>query len=129
MDCHCTPDDPHQPNAGLKTDAMPHTPYSSTMVMNHYATLVCASEEMLDAARHGNWQSVMRLEAACTVIVLRLRELDRKTILSTRQRRQRTRILQTLVANDAEICRICAQIPATTPLDQPLPHAGNTTLH
>ncbi len=108
---------------------MSQTIYSSTMVMNHYTTLGCASEEMLDAARHGNWESVMRLEAACTVIILRLRELDRKTVLSVGQKRQRARILQNMVANDAEICRLCEQLPASTLRVCPIPHAGNATLH
>lgn len=105
------------------------TPPTATIVMNHYVALGCASEEMLDAARRGHWDSVMRLEAACTVIILRLRELAQTAILTTAQKRQRAHILQTIMANDAEVCRICDQLPATVPANKVHMHTGSTMLH
>ncbi len=85
------------------TDKVP----SAAVLLNHYAALEFASEEMLQAAHAGQWDSVARLEAACAVVIVRLRGMGEGVALTESQQRQRTRILQTIMENDLEICRIC----------------------
>ena len=89
---------------------MPNKTPSAALLLNHYAALEFASEEMLLAAHAGQWDNVTRLEAACAVVIVRLRGMGEGVTLNESQQRQRTRILQTIMENDLEICRIC-QVP------------------
>ena len=84
---------------------------SAALLLNHYAALEFASEEMLLAAHAGQWDNVTRLEAACAVVIVRLRGMGEGVSLTESQQRRRTRILQTIMENDLEICRICQQAP------------------
>ncbi|MES3009250.1 MAG: flagellar protein FliT [Pseudomonadota bacterium] len=84
---------------------------SAALLLNHYAALEFASEEMLLAAHAGQWDNVTRLEAACAVVIVRLRGMGEGVALTESQQRQRTRILQTIMENDLEICRICQEPP------------------
>lgn len=88
---------------------MSFTPPSA--LLRHYAALDCASEEMLEAARAGDWDSVCRLEGACAVVIARLRELAEQQQLPREEQRERMRILRAIVARDAEIRRICEPLP------------------
>lgn len=90
---------------------MPDRIPSAALLLNHYAALEFASEEMLLAAQAGQWDNVTRLEAACAVVIVRLRGMGEGVTLSESQQRQRTRILQTIMENDLEICRICQEAP------------------
>lgn len=81
-------------------------------LLSYYAALECASAEMLEAARNGDWDSVCRLEGACAVVVGRLRQLAQQKPLREREQGARLRILRAILANDAEIRRICEPLPA-----------------
>lgn len=81
-------------------------------VLSYYAALECASAEMLEAARNGDWDSVCRLEGACAVVVARLRRIALQKPLREREQGTRLRILRAILANDAEIRRICEPLPA-----------------
>lgn len=81
-------------------------------VLSYYAALECASAEMLEAARNGDWDSVCRLEGACAVVVARLRQVAQRKPLREREQGARLRILRSILANDAEIRRICEPLPA-----------------
>lgn len=98
-----------------------HAPTSE--VLRHYAALEAASHDMLRAARDGDWDTVCRLEGACAVVIGRLRELVGGRELESREQSERMRILRTILANDAEIRRICAeaQAPAAAPAAQAPP--------
>jgi flagellar protein FliT len=87
-------------------------PSGPSALLRHYAALDMASEEMLEAARAGDWDSVCRLEGACAVVIARLRELAEREILPREEQRERMRILRTIVERDAEIRRICDPLPA-----------------
>ena len=84
----------------------------SDNVLSYYAALECASAEMLQAARNGDWDSVCRLEGACAVVVARLRQIARQKPLRETEQDARLRILRAILANDAEIRRICEPLPA-----------------
>lgn len=84
----------------------------SDNLLSYYAALECASAEMLEAARNGDWDSVCRLEGACAVVVARLRQIAQQKPLRERDQGARLRILRAILANDAEIRRICEPLPA-----------------
>lgn len=81
---------------------------STPSLLSYYSALECASHEMLEAARAGDWDSVCRLEGACVVVISRLRQRSDRLALEQElgERPHRLRILQTIVTNDAEIRRI-----------------------
>jgi flagellar protein FliT len=100
-------------------------------MLRFYAALEYASEEMLVAARAGDWDAVCRLEGACSVIIARLRALSSGETMRGNEQGERMRILRGILANDAEIRRIAQPLPAF--LDVPA-HAGlmamsSTALH
>ena len=102
---------------------------SDSALLRHYAALDCASEEMLQAARAGDWDTVCRLEGACAVVIARLRLLGREQRLAPEEQRERMRILKLIVARDAEIRRICDSLSdLSEPGGWPAIEAG-TTLH
>jgi flagellar protein FliT len=102
---------------------------SDSALLRHYAALDGASEEMLQAARAGDWDSVCRLEGACAVVIARLRLLGREHRLGPDEQRERMRILRLIVARDAEIRRICDSLPdVADPAGWPPVDAG-ATLH
>ena len=41
----------------------------STTLLNYYEAIEKASAEMLEAARAGNWDTVVKLEGACAVLI------------------------------------------------------------
>lgn len=86
-------------------------------LLRHYAALECASQEMLKAARAGDWDSVCRLEGACAVVIARMGELADQMPLQPHEQGERLRILRSILANDAQIRRICQPLPAL--LDMP----------
>lgn len=77
-----------------------------------YEGLESASVEMLQAARRGDWDSVCRLEAACCVMIARLRALAESESLRPGEQPERVRILRSILANDAQLRRICEPLPA-----------------
>ncbi|MGE4244070.1 flagellar protein FliT [Ramlibacter sp.] len=84
-------------------------------MLRQYLALERASEEMLRAARSGDWDSVCRIEGACTVIVTRLREQLLHGQPPAHEQAERTRILHAILANDAAVRELCQ--PSTSILD------------
>jgi len=95
---------------------------SGSPLLRCYEVLESASQEMVQAARRGDWDSLCRLEAACGVVIARLRTMTQP--LSRDEQPQRMRMLLSIIANDAEVRRICDPLPAFLEL----PPAG-ITLH
>ena len=84
-------------------------------VLRHYTALEAASHEMVRAARAQDWDTVCRLEAACAVVIARLRDMTPGALREPREQAERMRILRTILANDAEVRRICASDSAYRP--------------
>lgn len=80
---------------------------AGSSVLRYYAALECASQEMLEAARAGDWDSVCRLEGACAVVIAQLRQQAHAQPLEPHEQPERMRILRSILAIDAEIRRIC----------------------
>jgi flagellar protein FliT len=81
---------------------------------------------MLEAARRGNWDHVVKLEGACAVLISQLKAAAAQQPLGTEEAQLKSRIMQRILVNDAEI-RTLAE-PWLEDLDQML--AGKSkTLH
>ena len=56
-------------------------------LLNYYEAIEKASSDMLESARTGNWDHVVKLEGACALLISQLK----------------SRIMQRILVNDAEI--------------------------
>lgn len=72
-------------------------------LIHYYETIERASADMLEAARAGQWEEVVRLEGACMVLISELKLKAQDRLLDAKSRRTKTRIMQRILLNDAEI--------------------------
>jgi flagellar protein FliT len=82
------------------------TPIGTNMnaaLLNYYEAIEQASQDMLEAARGGNWDRVVKLEGACAVLISQLRSAAAKLPLEKEEVQIKTRIMQRILVNDAEI--------------------------
>ena len=75
----------------------------NTDLLSFYEAIEQASADMLDAARAGNWDEVVKLEGACVLLISQLKAAARQSSLSTDSARAKSRIMQRILVNDAEI--------------------------
>jgi len=74
------------------------------MLMEHYRAIEAASAQMLAAARCQDWQKMLEQQEACAVHIEQLRNCAARGVeLDTTQRNERSRIMQRILANDAQI--------------------------
>jgi flagellar protein FliT len=66
----------------------------TTPLLNYYEAIEQASQDMLEAARSGNWDTVVKLEGACAASA---------KPLGTEEAQLKSRIMQRILVNDAEI--------------------------
>ena len=79
------------------TDAM------TTALLHYYQAIEKASQDMLEAARHGNWDQVMKLEGACALLISQLKHQAATKSLGGDEAQFKARIMQRILVNDAEI--------------------------
>jgi flagellar protein FliT len=77
-------------------------------LMDYYKAIESSSRQMLDAARREDWDDVVRCEGACAVLIEQLRFLAKSQDLPKDLRSEKSRIMQRILRNDAEI-RILAE--------------------
>ncbi len=58
---------------------------------------------MLDAARSGNWDQVVKLEGACALLISQLKHAAAQRPLGADEAQLKSRIMQRILVNDAEI--------------------------
>lgn len=75
----------------------------SQILIDYYKAIENSSAKMLDAARAEDWDSVMRCEGACTVLIEQLRSRASTEALDATSRQEKTRIMQRILSNDAQI--------------------------
>jgi len=75
----------------------------SHTLLNYYEAIERASADMLDAARNGNWDEVVKLEGACAVLISQLKHAAKEQSLQAEDSRLKSRIMQRILLNDAEI--------------------------
>lgn len=95
----------------------------STTLLNYYEAIERASADMLDAARTGNWDEVVKLEGACAVLIAQLKQAAHSEALAADEAKTKSRIMQRILLNDAEIRHLAE--PWLEDLDKML--AGRTT--
>ncbi|MCK6421566.1 MAG: flagellar protein FliT [Burkholderiaceae bacterium] len=75
----------------------------STNLLTYYEAIEKASADMLDAARAGNWEHVIKLEGACVLLISQLKNAARGNALSVEESQLKSRIMKRILVNDAEI--------------------------
>ena len=75
----------------------------STSVLSYYEAIEKASADMLDAARAGDWDQVVKLEGACVLLISQLKQAAREAPMAQEEARVKSRIMQRILLNDAEI--------------------------
>ncbi|MBS0391034.1 MAG: flagellar protein FliT [Comamonadaceae bacterium] len=78
------------------------------MLIDYYKAIESSSARMLEAARLKDWDEVVRCEGACAVLIEQLRYQSQQQVLEPAERSEKTRIMQRILRNDAEI-RILAE--------------------
>lgn len=98
----------------------------NTSLLNYYQAIEKASQDMLEAARDGNWDQVLKLEGACVLLISQLKHSAAEKPLARDEAQFKSRIMQRILVNDAEIRQLAE--PWLDDLDALL--AGRTpTLH
>ena len=75
----------------------------SQMLIDYYKAIEDSSLKMLDAAKAEDWEQVVRFEGACAVLIEQLRARAHSEELLPSQRTEKTRIMQRILQNDAQI--------------------------
>lgn len=75
----------------------------SQMLIDYYKAIEASSLKMLDAAKEEDWELVVRFEGACAVLIEQLRARANSEELLPEQRSEKTRIMQRILQNDAQI--------------------------
>jgi flagellar protein FliT len=72
-------------------------------LMDCYRAIEAASQQMLEAARMADWNEVVRYEGACAVLIEQLRQRAQTETMTAAERRDKTRIMQQILRNDAQV--------------------------
>ncbi len=72
-------------------------------LLSYYQAIEEASQDMLAAARAGNWDTVVKLEGACALLISQLKHAAGKQPLASDEAQLKSRIMQRILVNDAEI--------------------------
>ena len=76
----------------------------TTALLNYYQAIEKASQDMLEAAKAGNWDQVLKLEGACALLISQLKQTAANEKPLGREAAQfKSRIMQRILVNDAEI--------------------------
>lgn len=75
----------------------------SQMLIDYYKAIEDSSLKMLAAAKHEDWDEVVRYEGACAVLIEQLRLKARNEALLPEHKIEKTRIMQRILNNDAQI--------------------------
>jgi len=75
----------------------------NSALLNYYEAIEQASQDMLEAARTGNWDEVVKLESACALLISQLKHAASQKPLGTEEAQLKSRIMQRILVNDAEI--------------------------
>lgn len=98
----------------------------SNNLLNFYEAIERASADMLEAARIGNWDEVVKLEGACAVLIAQLKNAAHSESLKAEEAKVKSRIMQRILLNDAEIRHLAE--PWLEDLDQMMT-GRSKTLH
>ena len=74
-----------------------------TRLLSYYEAIEQASADMLNAAKAGDWDQVVKLEGACVLLISQLKYAARNAPLDAEAAKAKSRIMQRILVNDAEI--------------------------
>jgi flagellar protein FliT len=74
-----------------------------TRLLSYYEAIEQASADMLNAAKAGDWDQVVKLEGACVLLISQLKHAARQAPLDSESAKAKSRIMQRILINDAEI--------------------------
>ncbi|MCX7240752.1 MAG: flagellar protein FliT [Burkholderiales bacterium] len=72
-------------------------------MLAYYQAIEDSSLKMLDAAKAEDWERVVQFEGTCAILIEQLRLKARTEELEPEQRSEKTRIMQRILMNDAQI--------------------------
>ncbi len=75
----------------------------SHMLIDYYKAIEDSSRKMLAAAKASDWEGVVRYEGACAVLIEQLRFKSQDEQLLPEHRKEKVRIMQRILQNDAQI--------------------------
>ncbi len=76
----------------------------TSSLLNYYKAIERASQDMLEAARVGNWDQVLKLEGACALLISQLKQTAaNEKPLGVEEAQFKSRIMQRILVNDAEV--------------------------
>ncbi len=76
----------------------------NTALLNYYQAIEKASQDMLEAARAGNWDQVLKLEGACALLISQLKQTAaNEKPLDSQEAQFKSRIMQRILVDDAAI--------------------------
>jgi flagellar protein FliT len=75
----------------------------SHTLLTYYEAIERASTDMLEAARSGHWDEVVKLEGACALLISQLKQAAQNDALRASEAKVKSRIMQRILVNDAEI--------------------------
>ncbi len=96
----------------------------TSALLNYYEAIEQASQDMLEAARSGNWDHVVKLESACALLISQLKHAASQKALGAEEAQLKSRIMQRILVNDAEIR--CLAEPWLEELDRTMTGVGST---
>jgi flagellar protein FliT len=102
-------------------------PLRKSALLQYYEAIEQASLDMLEAARVGNWDRVVKLEGACAVLISQLKHAAGQDRLVNEEVQMKSRIMQRILLHDAEI-RMLAE-PWLEDLDSMLAGPPHSHLH
>ncbi len=73
------------------------------MLIDYYRAIEVSSIKMLEAAKKEDWDAVVRFEGTCAVLIEQLRARASSEELDAASRSEKTRIMQRILGNDAQI--------------------------
>ncbi len=106
---------------------MLQTPEAKTAgipLLDYYEAVERASADMLDAARAGEWDRVVELESACTVLIAQLKQAAATQSLAGTERRRKANIMRRILLADAQIRSL-----SDLPMVEVEPTSAGHTLH
>lgn len=96
-------------------------------LLGYYEAIEQASQDMLEAARLGDWDTVVRLEGACAVLIAQLKHAASVHPLPAEELALKGRIMQRILRNDAEIRNLAE--PWINELSRMTGHPDGERLH
>ena len=75
----------------------------SQILIQYYKAIEDSSRKMLSAAKSEDWDQVVQFEGTCAILIEQLRIKARTEELLPAQRSEKSRIMQRILMNDAQI--------------------------